>query len=430
MQGKMSSLHTEGKKEIMGKPNARKIILLAVFIWALDLRLPARRNPGLDQLLQQGNVTGAEALCSKLHGLDAAWGWPLLGDHYLQAGCLQAALDCYQKGIPVVGLARTWSRLAELSLKRGETGPAREKYGRALRVYQTLIGDDRCRWDPAWNDERLEVRMAWRKLGGDDSSDEAREKLLLLLDRAAAYCNRLEEAVLHYICEEEVIETVDRSHPLTKALLGPESVSIAWTGRGSLQQTRTLYDYMLIGTSGSISEKRYLLLKSGKPSGVEKSDLLVSHYLMSRMVYYPIALFASGHSRSYEYRLLEERDDPSGHLTVVEILPFRFPAPPLPFGKAWLRNDGRVERIELNLKSIENYDTITRTARDHDRVPAISFVITLGMIRDGLGFPSAIHLRDAFLDENGKESLASDVEITYGQYRFYKVESRESVQEY
>jgi hypothetical protein len=147
------------------------------------------------------------------------------------------------------------------------------------------------------------------------------------------------------------------------------------------------------------------------------------------MIYSPIELFASGQSQAYEYHILEERNDEAGPLVVVEVLPRLFTNPPLNFGKAWLRGDGRIERIELNFKSIQNYEEIIRAAWAHNQVPAISFVICFDKMCNGLGFPSAIHLRDAFLDENGKESLVSHVDISYDQFRFYMVETRESIQE-
>lgn len=400
----------------------RKILLALVLFCSLLSILPAKKKSGVEKLIQEGKIDEAKALCSQLQGFSAAWNWPLLGDHFYQAGNLEMALDCYGRGIPVVGLARTWSGLADRYLKQGEKDRARESYGRALQTYATLIRDDRCIWDPTWNDERQTVRMKWQQLGGDETSRQDREKLRSLLNRAAAYCRRLEEAMLHFICEEAVTETIDHSQPLaSEFLIGGNSTR--------KQTTKRLYDYLLINKSGSTIEKRILLRKSGKPSGLEESDLYVSHYRLSKMIYSPIELFASGQSQAYEYHILEERNDEAGPLVVVEVLPRLFTNPPHNFGKAWLRENGRVERIELNLKSIQNYEVIIRSARAHNLVPAISFVICLEKIYKGLGFPSAIHLRDAFLDENGNESLASYVDISYDRFGFYMVEVREDIQE-
>lgn len=415
----------------------RKTLLALLLFCSLLTILPAQKSSSVEKLIQQGKIGAARDLCSQLRGFSAALNWPLLGDHFFQDGELEMAIDCYERGTPVVGLARAWSGLADRGMERGDKNHARECYGRSLQAYETLIRDDRCVWNPVWNDERLAVRIKWQQLGGDGTSE--REKLQPLLRRAADYCRQLEEAILSYICEETVTETVDRSQPLADVLLGSGSFLSSFgsgpSGRnlgGSAQkkQTKKLYDYMLVKESGSTTEKRILLRKSGKPFGVEESALSVTHYRLSKMIYSPIELFASSQNQAYEYHVLEERSDEAGPLVVVEVLPLSFTLnSPHSFGKAWLRGNGRVERIELNFKSIQNYEEITRMAQAHNRVPAISFVICFDKICKGLGFPSEIYLRDAFLDENGKESLVANVDIKYDQFRFYKIESRESIKE-
>jgi tetratricopeptide (TPR) repeat protein len=408
----------------------RRVLLHALICLGLfGALLPAQGDARVEQLLAKGKMKAAQARCSQLRGFAAAWSWPLVGDRYLQMGCLEAARDCYQRGFPVVGLPRTWSRLAESSLERGDTALALERYANAMRAYETLIRDDRCIWNPAWDGERLAVRAKWMHLGGDKESRREQEKLRPLLRRAADYCRRLEKSFLDFICEEEVVETIDRSHPLMNVLLSPELPSPGQSPSRGLSRKRTLYDYRLVGESGKTDEIRILLRKSGKSAGLKFSELVVSHYRLRNMIYSPIELFAASQNSSFEYHLLEERKDESGLLYVVEMLPFRFMNPPLSFGKAWLRQDGRVERIELNVKSILNHESIIRAAQKRGRIPAISFIMDFGKVYRGIGFPSAISLRDAFLDENGRESLAADIAITYDRFAFFKVETRQEVRE-
>jgi len=393
----------------------------------LAAALPGQGNERVKKLLAQGDVEAAEALCSQLRGFAADWSWPLLGDHFLRQGDPAAARDRYRRGIPAVGLARSWARLAEASLDRGEQDLARAQYAEALRAYEALIRDDRCLWSPEWDNERLAARAKRLQLGEDEAERREREKLLPLLRRAAAYCRRLEASFLDFVCVEEVVETIDYSHPLTEAMLGPKLSRFGFGGERGLARKRSLYDYRLVGEAGKTEEVRILLLKSGKSAGQKFSELVVSHYRLMKMIYSPIELFAAGQNSSYEYHLLEERRDESGPLFVLEILPLRFLTPPLSFGRAWLRPDGRVQRIELNLKSIQNHETITRAALRRKRVPAVSFVVDFAKVYRGIGFPSAIRLRDAFLDENGHESLAADIAIRYDGFNFFKVETREEV---
>lgn len=414
----------------------RKFLVFLLAACSLTAVLSARKKPGIEELLQLGKIAEAQALCTELHGFAATHGWPLLGDWFFKAGDLEKALDCYGRGVPVVGLARTWSAMADRCLERGENDRARDGYGHALQTYETLIRDDRCSWDPAWNGARLAVRMKWLQLGGRRTTDGEWKKLQPLLVRAEAYCKRLEEMMLNYVCEEEVAETVDYSHPLAEVLLGLKYYSsgirsnsrIPVASDGSRLRWKKLYDYQLVSESGVISEKRLMLLKSGKSAGMEKTELLVSHYRLSKTVYTPLDLFGPRRSQMYDYRILAEKTDEAGALFVVEILPLYFPNPAVAFGTAWLRENGRVERIELNFKSIQNYGTIIRAAHERRLVPAISFVVCFNKERNGIGFPSSIRLHDAFLDENGKETFISDVDIKYSEFRFYRVETRETIQ--
>lgn len=391
--------------------------LLLAFL--LPLVLPGSGGD-VEKLLEQGRVEAARDQCRRLRGYEAAWSWPLLGDHYLKAGDLEPALDCYRRGTPVIGMARALALQGKHGLERGDREYARDRYGEALRVFETLIRDDRCLWAPSWNDERLQARAKWRELGGQPGTEPERERLHSLLRRAADYCRRLESALLDFICEEEVVETVHRSHPLTD-LLAVQMPDVSG-------QTLRLFDYRLVSEQGAVRETRTLLRKSGKPTDLVQSDLLVTHYSLSKMIYTPIEIFSSGQNPYFDYRVVEETSDGAGPLFVVEALPLAFTSPPLSFGRAWLRSDGRVERIELNYKSIQDYEAIARAARRHRCLPAVSFIVELGKQLKGIGFPSAIYLRDAFLDEEGRESVASEVDIRYSEFRFFRVETQEDIQ--
>ncbi len=390
-------------------------ILLAIL---LPLALPGRGGD-VEKLLEQGKVEAAGDLCRRLRGFEADWSWPLLGDHYLKAGDPERALDCYRRGTPVIGMARALVLAGQHGLERGDGETARNRYGEALRVFDALIRDERCLWEPSWNDERLLARAKWRELGGGPGTGQDAERLHSLLRRAAGYCRRLESALLDFVCEEEVAETVHRSHPLTDLL--------AVRMPDASGQALRLFDYRLVSEQGAVRETRALLRKSGKPTGLIQNELLVTHYSLGKMIYAPIELFSSGQNPHFDYRIVEEKSDAAGPLYVVEALPLAFPSPPLSFGRAWLRPDGSVERIELNYKSIQNYEAIYRAARKHRCLPAISFVIELGKRLKGIGFPSAIYLRDAFLDEEGRESVASEVDIRYDEFRFFRVEMQEEI---
>ena len=401
-------------------------MLMAGVCLLIATLVAAKQDPDIEKLLRRGRVVEARAACSQLKGFAAAWNWPLLGDWYFQSGDLEKALEYYDQGFPVIGLARTWSGMADRHLERGEKDKARDAYGRALQAFETLIRDDRCSWSWLWNAERLTVRKKWQQLGGQRATDQEQEKLQRLLIKAAFYCQQLKEALLRYYCEEEVIETVDFSHAQADEIVNLEyrERDLLESGKKKATRKSQVFDYQLISEKGAFSEKRRLLLRNGRPARLEQStELQVSHYSLDKIVYAPIELLGPDQSLFFEYRLLEERTDEAGPLFVVEVLPLIYPKVTIPFGKAWLRKNGRVERIELNYKSIQDYEKIARKARKRQMVPAISFVVSFEKEHQGIGFPSALRLQDAFVDENGTEHVISRVDITYRKYQFFVVET-------
>ncbi len=411
------------KNARIGTVSIASLLLFGLFASPLS----ARKKPDLEKLLREGKAERAREACAELKGFEAAWGWPLLGDHHLERGELEQALECYEKGIPAAGLARTWARLGAQRRERGDQTGAREAWGKSLEAWETLIRDDRCVWEAGWEGERLEARKAWLELGGEPGPAASRERLRGVLDHAASYCRRLEGTLLEYICEEEVEQAVDLSHPMTESLLGLAGSPTAFSRGASRDRTRHLYDYQLVNEGDSIRERRFVLARSGKTGTGEIGTLFVGHYALTRMIYAPIGIFTASRQALYDFRLLEERRDGKGPLLVVEALPLRSPSQPLSFGRAWLREDGRVERLEINFKSFHNYEQVLRTARDHGLVPAITFEMGFETLHRGIGFPSVFRLRDLFRDANGRESTVSDITITYGQYRFFKVEARETI---
>ncbi|MCX6556480.1 MAG: hypothetical protein NTW95_03465 [Candidatus Aminicenantes bacterium] len=403
----------------------QKSVFLSSICCFIAAVLAANDRPDIEKLLQLGRVDEALALCSQRQGYAAAWSWPLLGNYFFLAADPERALECYQKGVPCRNQALAWCMAADRCRERGDTAGARERYGRAAEVYETLLRDNRCLWNREWNWERLEARRHWAELGGQSVQPENSEKLGQLLDRAEAYCERLQTSLLSYFCEEEVTETTDFSLKIAEALQLFDTRAGAYMHAEDHKMRRIfLYDYQLVSKEGAVSEKRRLLLKNGQVAALENSKLQVAHYRLDKMIYAPIDLFGSGQRQVYEYRLLEEKRDESGPLILVEAVPIVFPTANMPFGRAWLRENGRVERIELNMKSILGYETILAAAHRAKLEPAIAIVSVFGKEFKGIGFPTAICLRDAYLDEAGRELLVSQVDIAYRNYRFFVVEMR------
>jgi hypothetical protein len=86
-----------------------------------------------------------------------------------------------------------------------------------------------------------------------------------LLRKAAEYCRKLEGAALDFVCQEEIVETVDPTLDVRQPLVplsywSTDGRSLSVVGQIIKKAKRTLlYDYQCVRVKGAMTEKRTLL---------------------------------------------------------------------------------------------------------------------------------------------------------------------------
>src|SRR5512135_2161459 len=104
---------------------------------------------------------------------------------------------------------------------------------------------------------------------GMQGIDGPRPTLSDILDREAAYCQRLELAALDFVCLEDVTEKIDQSWDVRTLRWGSSA-----RGRPPTSIKRTfLYDFQFVRRAGDVKETRTLLKKNGRETIVKGAEL-------------------------------------------------------------------------------------------------------------------------------------------------------------
>jgi hypothetical protein len=262
-----------------------------------------------------------------------------------------------------------------------------------------------------------------------DESSPNQAKLKEILQKTGEYCRRLENAVFNFVCLEEIVEKIK----------GPQEVAqraILDRTRYSLEDTIThysltekpeknkyLYEYQLIRKQGQNEERRTLLEKNGSKKVKKNAHLEVVRFYYEKMAFGPIDLLSGLHQLRYDFKIVNEEMLNQEELAVTEAAPKISAIGYTAFGKIWVReSDFAILKIEWDEKSLGNYQAIEERAAQLTSKPKITLTTEFGIEKNGIRFPSRVVFEEAYINRQGKKLVASEVTITYKDYKFFIVE--------
>jgi hypothetical protein len=231
--------------------------------------------------------------------------------------------------------------------------------------------------------------------------------LTIMLDKAAAYAEKLKQAAFHFICREDVSEDV-----FTHASI---------TG-GAAARTEWQYDYQIICQNGKIAENRVLLEKNRLSQHLPKAPLeTVFHSYFS--FYMPVTLLAREKRRLYQYRLLGReriRDQNCWRVGIVRRRPGS-----IPWGEAWIsEDDGAVLKIQLDQTSIVGFDKMAQKAVEKGFMPDIATIHEYELSRDGVRFPSRTTFIEKYKSARVPAFERSRTRFEYRDHMFFAVATK------
>ena len=112
-----------------------------------------------------------------------------------------------------------------------------------------------------------------------------------ILKRTSAYCERIKQVALHYVCTEKIrdIENIfDRVTLSSGMVREARAFSVRSTKRQSF-----IYDYQLIKKGEELQEQRILIEENGKKRNKKNADLKKLKYYSQYLVYGPVGFLSS-----------------------------------------------------------------------------------------------------------------------------------------
>lgn len=236
---------------------------------------------------------------------------------------------------------------------------------------------------------------------------ESEAVLAVMLDKAAAYAEKLKQAAFHFICREDVSQDVFAHASVT----GSAAARTGW-----------VYDYQIICQNGRITENRVLLEKNRLPQHVAKAQLeTVFHSYFS--FYMPVTLLAREKRRLYQYRLIGReriRDQNCWRIGVVRRRPGS-----IPWGEAWIsEDDGAVLQIQLDQTSIVGFDKMAQKAVEKGFIPDIATIHEYELSRDGVRFPSRTTFIEKYKSLRVPAFERSRTRFEYRDHMFFAVATK------
>jgi hypothetical protein len=242
-------------------------------------------------------------------------------------------------------------------------------------------------------------------------------KLAKILEEANAYCRRLEALALDYVCVESVSERVD-------PYLDSKQLRLPFPRNYPTGVNNYKYDYQLVRKDGEIRENRVLIEENPMKKDEKEAQLKTSVFLLSRVLFGPIAVLSRERQNYYDYRIIEDVELKGDKAFLMEANPRpRFPQR-IVSGKVWIRReDYCILKIEWHQRSITNFWVIEDRAKRYKAEPKITFVTEFGFEKNTIRFPSQCFIEEAYRNKKGRKFVRSETTVQYSDYKFFTVET-------
>jgi len=249
-------------------------------------------------------------------------------------------------------------------------------------------------------EDRLEVRP----------QEEAVPSLGMLLIKAGDYCDRLENAVLDFVCQEEIAEHIDMSQD------DPQNPS-------PFRNNKFIYDYQFIRKGSTTNEIRVLLEENGVRKNEKNAELKTRIFYFRNVLYGPIDLLSWLRQLLYDYKLL--LDEGGEEFFVIEAIPKPDNKQEhIPYGKIWLsKKDFSICKIEWNPKTAKYFSNILERAEYYKSEPKVLFVTEFSYEKNGIKFPSRHEMTESYILADGQVFKRSRTKVIYREYKFFTVET-------
>ena len=292
---------------------------------------------------------------------------------------------------------------------------------------------------------RMEEAAADKMVPAADTASPAGRALGVILEKSAAYCQKLTDSALDYICEEttrDVLyhfwtrEELEKTTVVTSLVSGDGSISrlgisfVPFKNPKRTERNEYVCDYLLVKKGERIEDRRIVLKENGRPLP-DRAKLLEEKRLSTLLPFLaPVRLVGRERQALFDYRLLKEERVKGRAAHVVEALPRTGDPGGIESGRVWIdRRTYRVLKIETTGVPVEGYEDVLGEIIRYNLKPRFVTTYLYEAQKGGLAFPSQAEIR---VDYPAWDSPGAYVEkirtsVRYGSYKFFIVDTTSEV---
>ncbi len=268
--------------------------------------------------------------------------------------------------------------------------------------------------------------LSYAQAASSLNSPQDQEKLSRILEKTAAYCERVKEIALYYVCIENTKDKIfyyRSSQSVKESPYGETEVVPSRTL--ALRRTRNYsytFDYQLIKKGEELEEQRIPLKKNKRTKeGGDEPDV---RYSAKYLVYGPVGFLSRYWQDSFDYAIIGEERIGETPATVIKATPKATNLENRNFARMWIdEKDGSVLQIEWEPESILDYEGSPVRALTEELETTVVWNVTYGVEKNGVRFPSRQHIQEFLVAEDQKRYIRNEIATEFDNYKFFIVET-------
>jgi len=259
------------------------------------------------------------------------------------------------------------------------------------------------------------------------SLQEDQARLSQILNKTAAYCERVKSIALFYVCIESIKDKIYFYRSSRSVKNSPYGdLELVPSRTLTLKRTRShsyTYDYQLIKQGEELKEQRMPLRKKDKKQTGKDVELEV-RYSAKYLIYGPVGFLSRYWQDYFDYEILGQEPIDEIQATVIKASPKPHNKENRNFARIWVDGkDGSILQIEWEPESILDYEGKKISSQAGDLETAVVWRVTYGIEKNGVRFPSRQHVQEFLVAEDKKRYIRNDIITTFENYKFFVVET-------
>lgn len=254
------------------------------------------------------------------------------------------------------------------------------------------------------------------------NKNTGRQTLDAILEKTAAYCERVKDIALFYVCKEKV---EDERYFFNNRNLLKFSVSSSDKIEPRRVRKKTYaYDYQLVKKGKELKEKRILLEEDGEEKYEEDVEFRPVKYSGKYLVYGAVGFLSRQWQPRFEYKIVGQDVVEGKRTIVIESFPREEREDNCNYGRIWVdEEDSSILKIEYDPRSIKNFEDELSKSPVDDLRRTVVWYISYGIEKHGVRFPSQQLIQEFYVNDEGKRILLEKISFGYEDYKFFVVET-------